>query len=246
MRLLVSVRSAAEVDAAVAGGAEIVDAKEPSLGSLGAVSPAVLRAIAGALPPGTPLSVALGDPADARAVAQAVAALDGLVPGAGETFVKLGLTSVDGNDRTEELVTAAVAAASRSPILPAVIVVAYADHAMAGGPSADRVIELAARAGAWGVLLDTGIKDGRDLFDHIDPSALRRWIQAAHRSGLLAAVAGSLTEEGVRRLADQPADVVGVRGAACSGGREGVVVEERVRRLRLAIGPVRPPAVSPT
>jgi uncharacterized protein (UPF0264 family) len=246
MRLLVSVRSAAEVDAAVAGGAEIVDAKEPSRGSLGAVSPAALRAIAGALPPGTPLSVALGDPADARAVAQAVASLDGLVPRAGETFVKLGLAWVEGIDRAEELVAAAVAAASRSPVLPEVVVVAYADHAVVGGPSRDRVIELAARAGARGVLLDTGIKDGRDLFDHVDPPGLRRWILAAQRSGLLAAVAGSLTEEGVRRLADQPADVAGVRGAACSGGRDGVVVEDRVRRLRLAVDRVNRPSVAAT
>ena len=36
MRLLVSVRSAAEVAAAVAGGADIIDAKEPTAGSLGA------------------------------------------------------------------------------------------------------------------------------------------------------------------------------------------------------------------
>src|SRR4051812_47948913 len=42
MELLVSVRSAKEVEAALAGGADIIDAKEPSRGSLGAVSPKVL------------------------------------------------------------------------------------------------------------------------------------------------------------------------------------------------------------
>ena len=36
MRLLVSVRSAAEVGPALAGGADIIDAKEPGRGSLGA------------------------------------------------------------------------------------------------------------------------------------------------------------------------------------------------------------------
>ena len=35
MRLLVSVRSAEEVSAALAGGADIIDAKEPERGSLG-------------------------------------------------------------------------------------------------------------------------------------------------------------------------------------------------------------------
>ena len=43
MRLLVSVRSAAEARAALSGGADIIDAKEPSLGSLGAVGPLALR-----------------------------------------------------------------------------------------------------------------------------------------------------------------------------------------------------------
>ena len=46
MRLLVSVRSAAEVAAALAGGADIIDAKEPSRGGLGAVDPEDLEAIA--------------------------------------------------------------------------------------------------------------------------------------------------------------------------------------------------------
>ena len=58
MRLLVSVRSAAEVGAAVAGGADIVDAKEPATGSLGAVSRRVLREIALGLPADVPLSIA--------------------------------------------------------------------------------------------------------------------------------------------------------------------------------------------
>jgi uncharacterized protein (UPF0264 family) len=42
--------------------------------------------------------------------------------------------------------------------------------------------------------------------------------------------------EGVRRAAMLPADIVGVRGAACDGGREGEVVEERVRVLRSVLG----------
>ena len=48
MRLLVSVRAAAEVAPALAGGADIIDAKEPARGSLGAVSPTRLREIAAA------------------------------------------------------------------------------------------------------------------------------------------------------------------------------------------------------
>lgn len=50
MRLLVSVRDAGEARAALAGGAEIVDAKDPARGSIGAVSPEALQGIRLAVP----------------------------------------------------------------------------------------------------------------------------------------------------------------------------------------------------
>jgi len=235
MRLLVSVRSAAELGPAIAGGAQIIDAKEPSLGSLGAVSAPALRAIAAALPPAVPLSVALGDPADAGAVEQAIAALDGLAGVPPELYVKVGLGSAANLAMAEALVVAAVGAASRSPACPAVIVVAYADAPAAGARPPDWLVELAAGRGAAGVLVDTRAKDGRDLFHHVDESTLRRWVVGAKRAGLLVALAGSLSAEGVRRVADLPADVVGVRGAACLGGREGMLMEALVRRLRSVV-----------
>ncbi|MBK5187486.1 MAG: hypothetical protein JJD97_04525, partial [Gemmatimonadaceae bacterium] len=61
MRLLVSVRNAEEARTALAGGAEIIDAKEPSLGALGAVELGVLREIVQAVGRMRPVSAALGD-----------------------------------------------------------------------------------------------------------------------------------------------------------------------------------------
>ena len=61
MQLLVSVRSADEVEAALAGGADIIDAKEPANGSLGPVSPATLAKVASRVPAIQELSIALGD-----------------------------------------------------------------------------------------------------------------------------------------------------------------------------------------
>ena len=53
MRLLVSVVSAVEARGALAGGADIVDVKDPGEGALGAPAPTVLsdvvRAVSGAL-----------------------------------------------------------------------------------------------------------------------------------------------------------------------------------------------------
>ena len=60
-RLLVSVRSPVEARAAVAGGADIIDVKEPSRGSLGRADASVWQAVRAVVPRSTPVSVALGE-----------------------------------------------------------------------------------------------------------------------------------------------------------------------------------------
>jgi (5-formylfuran-3-yl)methyl phosphate synthase len=235
MRLLVSVRSAAEVAPAVAGGADIVDAKEPAQGPLGAVSGPVLREIALRVPDGIPLSIALGDPKDTAALEAAMAALDELAPRSSPVYVKIGLSAAGDGTRTTALLGALVHLASRAAVRPSVIAVAYADHLVAGAPAPETVARLAAATGAQGVLLDTWGKDRGDLFHHLAESALRAWIGQARAEGLLVALAGSLSIEGVRAVAELPADIVGVRGAACIGGRGGVVSEGRVAQLKAAL-----------
>jgi (5-formylfuran-3-yl)methyl phosphate synthase len=233
MRLLVSVRSAAEVGAAVAGGADIVDAKDPAAGSLGAVSGRVLREIALSLPAGVPLSIALGEPKDVAALEAAMAVLHGPAPRPSRVYVKIGLSAA--GDRAEALLSALVDLASRTPIRPSVVAVAYADYVAAGAPAPGTVARLAAAAGADGVLLDTWGKDGGDLFQHLAEPAIHAWIEQVRAAGLLVALAGSLSIKGVRAVAEWPADIVGVRGAACVGGRTGVVSEGRVAELKAAL-----------
>ena len=61
MRLLVSVRNAAEAAAALAGGADIVDAKEPLNGALGPVGHGMLASITATIGGSAPVSAALGE-----------------------------------------------------------------------------------------------------------------------------------------------------------------------------------------
>jgi hypothetical protein len=238
MRLLVSVRSAAEVAAAVAGGADIVDAKEPTAGSLGAVSGGVLREIARCVPAGMPFSIALGEPNDVAALEAAMTALHGLAPRRSRVYVKIGLSAA--GDGASALLAALVDLSSRMAFQPSVIAVAYADYEAAGAPAPETVARMAAATGADGVLLDTWAKDGGDLFHHLAEPALRVWIEQARAAGLLVALAGSLSAEGVRAVAELPADIVGVRGAACIGGRAGTVSEGRVAELKAALALPRP------
>jgi (5-formylfuran-3-yl)methyl phosphate synthase len=236
VRLLVSVRSAAELEAALAGGADIIDLKEPERGSLGAPDERLVAAAAARVPAMIPLSVALGDP---MTVTAAELTVRRLMPGRkGEVVLKMGFAGAATEDRAGMLLAATVAAAR-----PALIVaVAYADWTRADSPPPLALIGPAIRAGAHGVLLDTFAKDGRDLFDLMPVEAVRSWVEEGRAAGLLTAVAGSLDGSSLELLNQIRPDVVGVRGAACNGGRLGRVAEDRVRALRTALDR----AVSPT
>lgn len=235
MQLLVSVRSAVEALAAVAGGADIVDAKEPARGSLGPVDSAALRAIAEAVPDTMPLSVALGELRDPEDAARALATLDGIAVRPSELYVKVGLAGSRDPGRARAVLEAMIDAAGRAPLRPRVVAVGYADHERAVALPIAAVGRLAAEAGAQGVLLDTWGKDGRDAFAWAGPAVIRCWIHTCRAHGLLAAVAGSLSIEGVRAAARLGPDIVGVRGAACEGGRSGTVSAPRVGQLAAAL-----------
>src|SRR6266702_2730804 len=101
MRLLVSVRGPVEARAAVAGGADVVDAKDPARGALGPVRADRLAAIRRAVGAARPVSAALGDAGDAAMVAAAAAAARGVA------FVKLGFGGVTSEAPARSLARAA-------------------------------------------------------------------------------------------------------------------------------------------
>jgi uncharacterized protein (UPF0264 family) len=242
MRLLVSVRSANEVAPAIEGGADIIDAKEPARGALGPVSVETLRAILSRVPPDCCFSVALGDLSSTEAVDSALAGwshMDHKSP----IYLKVGFAGVTSCATIARLIRHTVRIASRHPILH-VIPVAYADARRAGTVTPPILLELATESLASGLLVDTYIKDGRGLLSWLEPAALAQWTEAVHRAGLLAAVAGALRPDDLYLLRGVGADVVGVRGAACDGGRGGRVTADRVRSLRLALADVTKPVYS--
>jgi len=79
--------------------------------------------------------------------------------------------------------------------------------------------------------MDTWMKDGRGLLEWIPLQRLRRMSADARSAGMLLAIAGSLDLAALDHLAGL-ADVIGVRGAACRGGRQGTVEAALVRRVR--------------
>ena len=97
-------------------------------------------------------------------------------------------------------------------------------------------MDVAARAGAEGVLLDTADKTGPGLLALVPSAALATFIARVHARGLFVALAGQLTAGDLAFMRDTGADVAGVRGAACDTGRMGRVSADRVRLLQCSIG----------
>ena len=226
--------SAAEASAALSGGADVVDAKDPGAGALGAVSLEVLRGIHAAVAGRRPLTAALGDGADEAAVERAARAF----VGAGAAFVKVGFAGIACGTRVAELIAAAVRGArGEGGRKGGVVAVAYADANRDTNLAPAALVEVAARAGADAVLLDTANKSGPGLRGLVRPGALAEWVAQARGSGLLVALAGKLTDDDLSFVRDTGADIAGVRGAACEGGRGGRVVAERVRLLRTLCAP---------
>ena len=228
MRLLVSVASATEALAALEGGADLIDAKNPRVGALGAVGAETLNEIYMAVAGERPVTAALGDAIEEAATEH----LARRFAGTGAEFVKVGFAAITSTQRVRTLIHAAKRGASAGRNKTGVVAVAYADHDRVGGPSPSTLFNVAANARIEGLLIDTADKNGPGLRKLVEPTTLTHWIDEAHVAGLFVALAGKLTSEDLGFARDTGADIAGVRTAACHGGRIGQVEVERVRMLR--------------
>ena len=210
-RLLVSVRSAEEAAHAEAGGAAIIDVKEPTRGALGAASVAQIEEVVAAT--SLPVSVAMGELVEGASWQTLATALGGV------SYAKIGLAGAAGGPRA---VTAWHKAWRRwrralpSTVRP--IAVVYADWQRSLAPDPRDVLRRIGDA-AEGVLIDTFCKD-RTVWDCASRTQLHTWITQARQFGCLVALAGSLR---LSDLATLPpgVDIAALRGALCCGGREG-------------------------
>jgi (5-formylfuran-3-yl)methyl phosphate synthase len=255
VKLLVSVVSAAEARAALTGGADIIDVKDPREGALGAPSPRTLAEVVAAVDGAAPVSVALGDLPDLPHTA-ALAACGAAA--CGVDYVKLGLRGVRGLDRAVALVTAVAdalgagaagagkagagrAGAGKAGAVPAVIAAAYADGATADPPTFDPALlpELVARTRIAGALIDTLVKDGRGLYGSLPEAMVRALVVSTRAAGGSFGVAGQLRAGQLGRV---EADIVGVRSAVCRGGDRGASLDAEL--VAAAVAELRTAAVS--
>lgn len=221
-RLLVSVRDRAEAAVALAGGAALIDVKEPARGPLGRPDAAVVAGILDEVAGRLPVSTALGELADWPD--------DGLPPHLDRlTFVKLGLANARSGwgERLTQLRQRIEAA---SPCR--VVATAYADWRRAAAPPPAEVGHLAVHHRFAVLLLDTWHKDGSTLLDWMALGDLSGLVLSCHASHVRVALAGSLGRADIVHLAGLRPDWFAVRGAACRQGQRDARLEvDRVRGL---------------
>ena len=230
MKLLVSVVSAQEVAAAVEGGADIIDVKNPAEGALGANFPHVIREVRRVTPPEIEVSATIGDVPNLPGTVS-LAALGAAV--CGVQYVKVGLLGVRTLPEAVFLLREACRAVHANGPSPRIIAAAYADARRVNALPPLDLPAAAAEAGVDGCLLDTALKGDGTLLTNLSDKELRNFVAQCRGAGLLCGLAGSLGPGDIAHVCGFGADLIGVRTAACRGGRvNGLVDALKVRRLK--------------
>ena len=201
-RVLVSVRDIAEAESACLFGADLVDAKDPTRGALGALDVGLVREMVLRVSGRAATSAVAGEPADAHELAACVAAM----AETGVDYVKVALPPGPRAD------PAALAEAARSA--PRRLIAVLFAEAGIDWPALPRL----AQAGFVGAMIDTSAKDGRRLTDWIVPAELAAFTTACRGHGLISGLAGSLGLVDIPVLAGLGAGYLGFRGGLCRGG----------------------------
>lgn len=224
--LLVSVRSAEEARAALDGGADVIDVKEPSRGSLGAASPATIVSVIEEVDGAALVTAACGELTEYQA---GTPLLKGLYA------AKIGMAGT--SSLTENERNALWANALTDFGLSHRVAVAYADYQASKSPSPELVVRAGAALGCRFFLIDTFDKSlslcdlvAKDtaFSEEIDCSLK---LATSHHMRLV--IAGSVRQQDLRGVVSRwSPDYIAVRGAACDGSRNGPVSTSKVRGLK--------------
>ncbi|HIP84183.1 MAG TPA: (5-formylfuran-3-yl)methyl phosphate synthase [Methanothermococcus okinawensis] len=215
MIVLISPKDIEEAKEAIEGGADIIDVKNPLEGSLGANFPWVIREIRDITPEDQLVSATVGD-VPYKPGTVTLAAVGAAVSGA--NYIKVGLYGTRSYREAVEVMKNVVKGVKDIGEDTLVVAAGYADAYRVGAVDPLVIPKVARDSGCDVAMLDTAVKDGKRLFDHLDKELLSEFVEEVHSYGLKCALAGSIKREDIPLLKDIGCDIVGVRGAVCSNG----------------------------
>lgn len=225
--LLVSVRDPDELDDAVDGGADIIDIKEPTRGSLGRPDSERLVSCGIRLAGRRPWTFAGGELAtDGEDLAACLTAVMAGLPSEfpGPAAVKIGLSGMRNAPWQQEYRGLSM----QLPRGSRCVAVAYADAGRAAAPDVGEVIAGCQEAGCRDVLIDTFDKAGPRLSDLASAAVVTAWVRHARRLGLGIVLAGRIRRTEIAAFWRTGPDAVALRSAVCFNGRLGRVSRQLV------------------
>ena len=213
MILMVSVQDLYEAKQALKGGADIVDVKNLQEALVGSAHPNVVKQIRDEVTSAHHASVTLGVvPDQIGTVSMAVYAAGTL----DATSVKVGFMVSEYSVALETLLAAKEALAGTQTKLIGSL---FADNLLYdGGIDPDLMVKLAKEGQCDGFLIDTLVKDGRNLFDFVPEERLKEMVLEGKELGMSTALSGHLKMSDLDELSRVNPDIVGVRGAVCQKG----------------------------
>lgn len=226
-KLLVSVRSPEEAHVALKAGADLIDVKEPGRGSLTPAEAEVVAAVIAIVDGKVPVSAALGEWAP-NALVEAHWHLQ--LP---LDYVKWGLA---GYAHTPGWGTDLLDMRREMKRGPEVVAVAYADHVRAKSVPPAEVAKFAKRYKYKAFLLDTCVKDKKNLLSFLDADEIGDMVETLRDGGVAVAIGGSLKLEDLKKLKAVKPDWYAVRGAVCVGGdRKADLDPSRIKKWKEAL-----------
>ena len=228
MRVLISVKDAEEAkEVLAAGGVDIIDVKNPGEGTLGANKPWVIKEVMELLPSRIEVAASIGDleykPGTASLAAYGVARL-------GVDYVVASFYGVKTAEQAEKLSMALKRTLKEEGGGAKLIISGYADYWRTGSANP---FEFVRRVSCDVIMLDTAVKDGKNILDFASVEKLKSFVELAQERGMETCISGSLRIPHLKQAMSIGSDILGFRGAACEGG---VVKRERVEELLRALG----------
>lgn len=217
--LLISITNLKEAEIAIRADVDILDMKNPAEGALGQLPLATITEIASIADKRCMTSATIGDlPMQPEILAKATERL----VGTGVDIIKIGFFG------REHHAVCASAVAHAAKGRARLIAVLMADQF----PNFTLMPALKA-AGFYGVMLDTAIKQGKHLLNHLEVNELQEFCGRAKEQSLVTGLAGSLRESHIQALVKLGADYLGFRGAVCANAdRNAKLDEERLLSIK--------------
>ena len=198
---------------AIAGGADIIDVKNPKEGALGANYPWVIKRIKEVTPKNLEVSCTLGEvgnlPGSVSLAALGAASL-------GVDYIKVGLYGIKTPKEAVFLLQTVSRAAKECNSNIKIAVAGYADAKKSNTIDPMLIPEIANKAQVEVAMLDTSTKNGKNLFDYLTIEQLKKFVDSAHSFSLKTALAGSLRKQDLPVIYGLGTDIAGLRGAACT------------------------------